>query len=397
MSGRPDIPVFRCLAALLAALALCLLMPSRAHADTIARDDFEEGGFRGGTGWLAGWQSSGAVDVTRRDKPRQGRSHLRLRGSSIAYRDVSLRGGQAVSLSLWARTKSQEGEDYAALLLGAPGALAEVQRWDSADSDRYRRFTFQVPPFLADGVLRVQLEMHGNDGDDALLVDAVEVTDESPEAGPEDEEAGLAAIVRDGQFEDWRGRPHITDPQGDARQHGDIVAFYWGDNPDDETMYWMVQRAASRDEEEATGTVRYTLHLDMDNNGDFNDSGDRVVEVRYTPSGKDSRVDLTVLRASDGEELVEYRGKDWGESRDEGGSRVEFGLPFADLGFSVGSALRMYIESDDGDRAPDTGDIQWSPIPFLGYVGAGALLALGVLVVWWARLRRYEGKEVPRP
>ncbi len=382
--------------ALMAALALCLMLPARAQAATIASDDFEEGGFRGGTGWLAGWQKSGAVEVTRRDKPRQGRSHLRLGGSSVAFRDVYLQGGQNVRLTLWARTKAQEGEDYAALLLGAPGALAEVQRWDSGDSDRYRRFTFQVPPFLEDGVLRVQLEMHGNDGDDALLVDALEVSDDSPEDREEEEESGLAAIVRDGQAEDWRGRPHISDPQGDARRHGDIVAFYWGDNPDDETMYWMVQRAGGEGEGEASGTVRYTLHLDLDNNGDFSDSADRLVEVRYTPSGKDSRVDVTVLRASDGQELVEYRNKDWGESREEGGSRVEFGLPFADLGFSVGSALRMYIESDDGDRAPDAGDIQWSPIPFLGYVGAGALLALGVLVVWWARLRRYEGKEVPK-
>ena len=66
------------------------------------------------------------------------------------------------------------------------------------------------------------------------------------------------------------------------------------------------------------------------------------------------------------------------------------------MGFSFGSVFRMYVESSYGDRAPDTGDVQWSAIPILGYVGLGLALMVGGFAIWWFRLRKYEGREVPR-
>ena len=68
----------------------------------------------------------------------------------------------------------------------------------------------------------------------------------------------------------------------------------------------------------------------------------------------------------------------------------------SDLGFSFGSAFRMYVESNWDDRAPDDGDIQWSPMPILGAIGMAVLLLVGGAGIWWFKLRRYEGSEVPQ-
>ena len=43
-------------------------------------------------------------------------------------------------------------------------------------------------------------------------------------------------IELDGDFEDWIGRANIVDPSGDAGMaRGDIIAFYWANNPEDDT------------------------------------------------------------------------------------------------------------------------------------------------------------------
>ena len=229
-----------------------------------------------------------------------------------------------------------------------------------------------------------------------LFFDSLVIADEdkadSVSTPPARPASSTSLIVLDGEFHDWEGQANIVDSASDAsKQRGDILAFYWGDN-ESETMFWMVERAT----EESTKLVIYSVHLDMNNNGDFNDDVDRIIEVQYQPRADDSRVDVKVRRADDNFKLAEYENRDWGESEQEGGSRVEFGVSVDDLEFSFGAAFRMYVESNFNDRAPDTGDIQWSPMPILGYVGLGLVLGLGGVAIWWFRLRRYEGNEVPR-
>ena len=153
----------------------------------------------------------------------------------------------------------------------------------------------------------------------------------------------------------------------------------------------MIERVA-----EQKKLVRYSLHLDMNNDGDFKDAIDRIVEVKYRPRKHNSKVDVKVRQANSRKKIAEYKKNDWGDSKEEGGARVEFGVPMDDLGFSFGSAFRMYVESNWDDRAPDTGDIQWSPMPILGIIGMGVLLLGGGAGIWWFKLRRYEGHEVPQ-
>ena len=390
------------IAAGVAAVLLSLLSAYAVEASDPADDDFESGGLTGGTGWLAGWQTSGSVDVVNYGGSGTDSLHLRFQGGDgTAYRDVDLAGSEGLELTVWVRADSLKSGDFATLHVGEPGSLVEVQRWEASDGvgpedvGEHHLYSFDLEPYFTGGLLRIQFESHLAGEEGQILVDEVVISDDEPPQADADAVGPLpdtSVIALDGNFEDWVGRVNIVDPPGDARKaRGDIIGFHWANNPDDETAYWMIERPPGQDDD-----ARYSLHLDMNDNGDFADAVDRIVEVRYDPGSSRSRVETRVRRADNNQLIAIFKKRDWGETTIEGSSRVEFGVPYSDLGFSFGSVFRMYVESSYGDRAPDTGDVQWSAIPILGYVGVGAALLAGGLAIWWLRLRKHEGKEVPQ-
>ncbi len=390
----------RILTASLGAVALALgLWLGVAFADSVALDDFEGGNLGGGTGWIGAWQASGDVEVVRRGNPQTGSWHMRLRGeNAAAYRDLDLSGWDSPELTVWVKADDFDPGDFARLLAGPSGALTELRRWDNGDDDNeYHLYTLELSQLDTSGAFRIRFEAHMEDEDAVLYVDAVEVSTSQSETPPPEPATPetlppLAAIALDGEFGDWEGHARIEDPQGDAsKTRGDILNFYWGDNDDDETVYWMIERPAGQ-----FLPVKYSVHLDMNDDGDFEDDVDRIVEVRYAPLSTTSLV-LVLLRRADTNSVIHIDlESDWGDTWSEGGARVEFGMPFELLGFLFGSTFRMYVESGFNDRAPDSGDIQWSPVPILGYIGLGVALVAGGVAVWWFKLRRYEGREVPK-
>lgn len=391
--------------AYMALLMLALVLPTGVvFADEPVRDDFDGGAFGAGAGWSDGWQTGGDVDMVNEGSANVGSWHMRLKsGNGVAYRDVDVSALTELELTIWAKSESFEAGEYAILLLGPPGNLTEVNRWVSgvagvgevtADGE-YHPLAIDLQGFDTSGPFRIQFESHMTDASDLFYLDSVVVAD-----GLDSIEGSVTTtpstssdvIVLDSGFSDWPGKANISDPSGDAeKDRGDIGSFYWGDNPDDETIYWMLERVANQ-----TKLVMYSLHLDMNNDGDFQDANDRIVQVKYRPQTSNSRVDVLVRQADNHQKIAQYKRNDWGDSKLEGGSRVEFGVPMDDLGFSFGSAFRMYVESNWDDRAPDTGDVQWSPMPILGAVGMVALLLVGGAGIWWFKLRRYEGREVPQ-
>lgn len=189
-------------------------------------------------------------------------------------------------------------------------------------------------------------------------------------------------ITLDGNFLDWEGQPHITDPVGDANNDKtDIVTFAFATNPDDETAYFMAERLGR-----STTEVTYYLYLDTDNDGDFSEANDRYLEINYHP--EDGNSDVTVmLYSGTGAELgVIASGVDWGESRQEGGEQVEWGVSFAVLGIEPFQAIQMRLETHLGNRVSDTTDVvQWTPANLLGVGLLGVILA--VASVWMAARR----------
>ena len=232
-------------------------------------------------------------------------------------------------------------------------------------------------------------------------------------------------IILDSQFTDWYGQKNITDPAGDATAWGaDFTAFYWANNSNDSTCYWMLQRKTSQ------RNVEYLVYFDTNNNGNFSEHVDRVVVVFYDPLKNTSNVNVEVRYADNWQLISSSNNNDWGESLTEGATKVEFGASFADLGFGTGQTIRMYAVSftahtddvvdntkteDDSnssefnsngednqavnvdnnssritlpaDRIPDKGDIQWSPVPLLGYPLLIVVVVSGVILIWYFKGR----------
>ncbi|MBC7222669.1 MAG: hypothetical protein H5T59_00065 [Anaerolineae bacterium] len=205
-------------------------------------------------------------------------------------------------------------------------------------------------------------------------------------------------IVVDGQFGDWDGQAHLDDPAGDAHiPSTDIARFYWATNPGESTAYFMIERYP---EQQPRGVI-YRLWVDVDNNGQYGEPQDRLVVVRYRARNGDSQVEVTVLTAT-GQQVNAYGG-DWGDSREEGGTHCEFGVSFADLGIGSGQAIRMFVQSSPSsqsnlipDNAPDSGDIQWSPVDALGYGLLAFFLGSGVVLLALTQHAR-ERKPAPVP
>jgi hypothetical protein len=195
-------------------------------------------------------------------------------------------------------------------------------------------------------------------------------------------------ILVDGVFGDWAGRANLTDPAGDAdKERGDLATFYWANNNDQEFNYWMIERYP-----DDIKKVTYTVFVDTDDDGNFDENGDRQVIVDYNPRKTDSIVQVQV-KTGDGETTISNVSGDWGETESEGGLRVEFQVSFAALGINFGDVVRMYVESDQEDRLPDSGDIQWSPASVLGYWLLGVVLAGGAVALWG--IRRKKEKSCP--
>lgn len=203
-------------------------------------------------------------------------------------------------------------------------------------------------------------------------------------------------IVLDGQFGDWAGQPNVPDPQGDAITDADVLAFYFGNNPDDETAYFMVQRMSSNK------WLFLKLYIDTNNNEVYAEPQDRIVLVQYKPTGNGSQVDVSLLTGTYQFIKTIAGGADWGESIHEGGQRVEWGVSFADLGILPGQTIRMTLLATtniqgcgfDGTDFPisdnycvDTvNEVQWSPANALGRPLAFLLaLAGGVFLAWQRR------------
>ena len=203
-----------------------------------------------------------------------------------------------------------------------------------------------------------------------------------------------ATLVLDGQFDDWAGQPHVDDPAGDGQNpHADVLAFYWGTNPDEEYVYWMMQRVSPPS---GKSEVYYFCFLDTNNDGDYGDPADRMVRARYDPGTNDSEVVVTVL-SGDGGEISQSSG-DWGESIGEGAGRAEWRASFADLGIDVHQTITSFagaakqVKPDSVDRVPDEGDITWSPIPVLGWPWLIAIL-IGVTGLAWRTWRRNKWRR----
>ncbi len=209
-------------------------------------------------------------------------------------------------------------------------------------------------------------------------------------------------ITVDGSFGDWSGQAFISDPfdDQDGDEKYDLHELYWANNLNEEINYHMIKRHTEDDasfdgENGQDKDGKYILFIDGNNDGDFSGSSDRLVEIKYEPK-KNGRVRVKVRQADNTNVISNSGWNNWGETRGEGGLRMEFALSWDDLDISLGDVIRMYVISysgnvnnpDEKDRLPDSGDVQWSPASIFGPVLLAIITGFGIVVIWWFRGRR---------
>lgn len=419
---------------LLAGLALNLAAssaPVAADPPVIAGDNFSEDSFLGGFGWLGAWQTTNSVEIVTDDSPHIGVRHLRMRGWATVSRTLELPGPTDVEITFWAKAESLEAGDMVRFEVSKDGETwMPLDSWSGADSHPgYRQYHYDLSGAGFDEGLSLRFRSNMNDPTDYFFLDGVRVSGERIGFdNPPDGDAKLPdvplvlapgavdRIVVDGEFADWEGYPNLADQVGDAtKARGDLSLFQWANNRDVEVNFWMIERHVNsphpnydeEDEEDEDDDnawrswadehgfsadthghqVKYTIYIDMDNDGDFSETDDRRVMVDYLPSIGDSSVQVRV-KAGHGGHTIFFDSGDWGESIAEGGRRVELEVPFEHLGLTGGQVIRMYVESEWDDRLPDSGDIQWSPASVLGYAVLAILLGASAIVFWRIRTRK---------
>ncbi len=205
-------------------------------------------------------------------------------------------------------------------------------------------------------------------------------------------------ITLDGSFGDWAGKPHIEDPIGDTDvSAADVSRLYFANNDDDPSMYFMVERV------QVPSPTVHTLFIDVNNNGLFEDPVDAQIRVSHHPTGQ-----VTVAVFVGTQPVAVYSGR-WGDRAPAGALRCEWSVPFEDLNISPGQVIRLVlftttqalapedstfanhmalVEAGQSDRVPDTGDLQWAPVPILSLWGNAALYLFCCLLAYRYYYRR---------
>jgi len=155
-----------------------LAEPSTEETST-ASDDFESGGWTGGTGWLDNWYHSGNASVTGSGTPYEGSYHLRLRrNTGYVDRSVDLSEATSARLQFWAKANSFEsGEEAYCLVSSNDTDWTTVHTWvdDVDDDDVYRFHDIDLSPYelTSEFWIAFQANMSGNQ--DYFYVDDLEI------------------------------------------------------------------------------------------------------------------------------------------------------------------------------------------------------------------------------
>lgn len=216
-----------------------------------------------------------------------------------------------------------------------------------------------------------------------------------------------SGVSLDGNFSEWNGQPNVPGLCGDSDNSQNLAAFYWAPDDNGHQLDFMGQRCttdggAYDGNNGESEPLPLRLYIDVGNDGDFRDSGDRIVTVMYKPTrcseGDGNRSDHSggehqscsprakAVRWSvadpDGRVLATGQGP-WGQTVDQGGLDFEWGVDFSLL--SGGKVPLAMFAQTRTERVPAVGTILWTPVPALGGALLGVVFLVGVGLVVWRR------------
>ncbi len=146
--------------------------------EMIAWDDFENGGFTGGGGWLTDWTYSGYADVTTLGTPYEGTYHLRLRSSTgVVSRPVDLSRQVNAHLRFWAKVNSFEPANTVICQVSKNAAdWTTVYTWTQSDSDNtYHYYDINLTPYGLTGPFYISFKANMNSTSDMFYVDDLDI------------------------------------------------------------------------------------------------------------------------------------------------------------------------------------------------------------------------------
>jgi hypothetical protein len=147
--------------------------------NTLASDNFESGGWSGGSGsWAGSWSHSGESAVVA-EYAHGGSRSLRLRSNTgVAQRAVSISDYDAPRLQFWARTRSFESGDKAYCYVGTSdtGPWYLVQSWTATQS--YTYYNIALPSQVSGAsTVWVRFQSAMSDTGDYLYIDDLKMVD----------------------------------------------------------------------------------------------------------------------------------------------------------------------------------------------------------------------------
>ena len=146
----------------------------------IAEDDFESGGWSGGTGWLADWTQTGASSVTTSGTPYEGSYHMMLQSNTgYAARSADLSGHTSARLQFWAKANSFEAGETAELLASENGTdWTVVYTWvDGDDDNAYYFYDIDLSAFSLTSAFWIAWQTNLNSTWDYFYVDDIRIVD----------------------------------------------------------------------------------------------------------------------------------------------------------------------------------------------------------------------------
>ena len=179
-------------------------------------EDFESGGWTGGSGWLSGWYHSGDASVRTSDSPHDGNYHLRLqRGTGYVDRAADLSTATSARLQFWAKANSFEGGEQAYCLVSDDDTnWTTVQTWaDGDDDNQYHFYDIDLSGFNLSSEFWVAFQADMSQSNDNFYVDDLEIVYSYTTTGTG---TGMTATVAGGQIIiESTGIRQISLPAGD--------------------------------------------------------------------------------------------------------------------------------------------------------------------------------------
>jgi hypothetical protein len=149
-----------------------------ATGEIKAVDDFESGGWNGGSGWLGDWVNNGFSGVVTSGIPHGGSNHLLLQDTDgYVTRPVDLSGSSAAHLKFWAVVDAFEDNDYSYCLVSSDNVTWNtVYTWGNTNDDStYHYYDIDLSGYDLTGQFWIAFSAGMNSADDYFYVDDVSI------------------------------------------------------------------------------------------------------------------------------------------------------------------------------------------------------------------------------